>query len=108
MRQGWVLSGVLLVALLSVGGLWLLPGQDPRRALTSFGKGRQGYAAAHALLTELGYPVRRSYARTSELPTTATVWFVRPFFLEPRAADSEARGLASPGLREGVGRGRRI
>src|ERR1700691_1440771 len=50
---------------------------------TSFGLAADGYKAAYDLLTELHFPVTRSYARSWRVPHNRVLWFIVPDFLSP-------------------------
>jgi hypothetical protein len=83
-------SGAVLLLLLAVN-LWLWPNQALQNSPTSFGLLRDGYKAAFDLLSEMKFPVTRSFRRPKLSPTPQTVWFVAPSFLEddkPSAHDA--------------------
>jgi len=83
-------SGAVLVLLLGLN-LWLWPNQSLQMSPTSFGIMPYGYKAAFDLLSEMHFPVTRSYRRSKLTPTNATVWFVSPSFLDsdkPSAQDA--------------------
>jgi hypothetical protein len=76
-----VSSGAVLLLLLGLN-LWLWPNQALQQSPTSFGIMRDGYKAAFDLLSEMHFPVTRSFRRPKLMPTNQTVWFVSPSFLE--------------------------
>lgn len=73
-----LLAAVVLLALLA--GL-LIGGDGREKTSSTFGRVPNGYGAVFDLLTELGLPVRRSYAGAHQLPRQATVWWIEPFGL---------------------------
>ena len=74
---------VAVLALLLGINLWFWPDTELQLSTTSFGVGAQGYKAAYDLLSELGLPVTRSYARLSRVPAKQPLWLVSPSFLDP-------------------------
>ncbi len=97
-----LISSGAVIFLLFVLNLWLWPNQALQKSPTSFGINRDGYQAAFDLLTEMHFPVLRSYRRPKLLPINQTVWFVSPSFLDedkPSAHDQahEAVEWASRG-----------
>jgi hypothetical protein len=81
--------GVLVLVLLGVN-LYLWPNQALQQSPTSFGVMREGYKAAFDLLSEMHFPVTRSYRRAKLTPTDQVLWFVSPSFLiadKPGASD---------------------
>ncbi len=74
-------SSAVLVLLLGLN-LWLWPNQGLQRSATSLGIMRDGYKAAFDLLSELHFPVTRSYRRPTQAPTNETIWLIAPSFLE--------------------------
>ena len=86
-----LISSGALIALLLALNLWLWPNQELQQSPTSFGIMRDGYKATFDLLSELNFPVTRSYRRPKLLASKQTVWFVAPSFLEadkPSAHDA--------------------
>jgi hypothetical protein len=84
-----VSSGAVLLLLLGLN-FWLWPNQALQKSPTSFGIMRDGYKAAFDLLSEMQFPVMRSYRRPKLMPADQTVWFVAPSFLisdKPNAHD---------------------
>ncbi|HVN28632.1 MAG TPA: DUF4350 domain-containing protein, partial [Candidatus Binataceae bacterium] len=82
-------TGALVVLLLALN-FWLQPNEALQQSPTSFGIMRDGYKAAFDLLSEMDFPVTRSYRRPNLIPPTQTVWFVAPSFLyadKPSAHD---------------------
>lgn len=73
-------SGAAILALLALN-LWIGWNKALDQSPTSFGVMRDGYKAAYDLLTELHYPVTRSFRRAKLLPSGQTLWFVVPSFL---------------------------
>ena len=94
-------SGVGLLLLLGIN-LWLWPNQGLQLSPTSFGIMRYGYKAAFDLLTEMHLPVTRSYRRPNLTPTSQTVWYVSPSFLE---ADKPSAKEAADEVMEWATRG---
>jgi hypothetical protein len=76
-----LISSGALIALLLALNLWLWPNQELQQSPTSFGIMRDGYQATFDLLTEMNFPVTRSYRRPKLLAASQTVWFVSPSFL---------------------------
>ncbi len=74
-------SSAVLVLLLGLN-LWLWPNQGLQRSATSFGIMRDGYKASFDLLSELHFPVTRSYRRPTLAPTNEAIWLIAPSFLE--------------------------
>src|ERR1035441_10416662 len=68
-----VSSGAVLLLLLGLN-IWLWPNQALQQSPTSFGVMRDGYKAAFDLLSEMHFPVTRSYRRPKLTPTDQTVW----------------------------------
>jgi hypothetical protein len=96
-------SGVVLLLLLGLN-LWLWPNQTLQHSPTSFGAMRDGYKAAFDLLSEMHFPVTRSFLRPKLTPTNQTVWFIAPSFLEadkPSAHD-DAREVVEWAARGGT------
>ena len=79
----------MLLLLLGLN-LWLWPNQALQNSPTSFGIMRDGYKAAFDLLSEMHFPVTRSYRRPNLAPTNQTVWFVAPSFLDPEKPSAYA------------------
>jgi hypothetical protein len=77
-----LISAGALIALLLALNLWLWPNQELQQSATSFGIMRDGYKATFDLLTELNFPVTRSYRRPKLLAPGGTIWFVSPSFLD--------------------------
>ena len=77
-----LISSAALLLLLVGLNLWLWPNQSLQRSATSFGIMRDGYKAAFDLLTEMHFPVTRSYRRPKVVPTSQTIWFIAPSFLD--------------------------
>jgi hypothetical protein len=79
MSRGAVASIVAVLVLLMLLNLWFWrdPGLENWR--TSLGRGRVGHAAVYVLLNELGYDVRRSYARPALLSEDQLLWFIAPW-----------------------------
>jgi hypothetical protein len=75
-RWAWGSALALLGLLVAVGALM----QDPSLELTgtTFGTVPKGYGAVYDLLSELGFPVSRSYESAALLPHDATVWWIEP------------------------------
>jgi len=84
-----VSSSAVLLLLLALN-LWLWPNQALQNSPTSFGIMRDGYKAAFDLLSEMHFPVTRSYRRPNLTPANQTVWFVAPSFLDPEKASAYA------------------
>jgi uncharacterized protein DUF4350 len=57
---------------------------------TSFGVAGDGYKAAYDLLSELHFPVTRSYDRPDRVPHNRVLWFIVPDFLSPAEGASKA------------------
>ena len=93
-KRGLLSIAAVLLILLGVN-LWLRPNNDSLRSQTSFGVLPSGYKAAYDLLSELHFPIARSYLRPNELPATHPMWFVDPSFMDPgqRGAGDDAREL---------------
>jgi hypothetical protein len=93
-KRGLLSIGAVLILLLCVN-LWLTPNNELRRSPTSFGVLPTGYKAAYDLLSELHFPIARSFLRPNQLPAHRTVWFVAPSFLNPAqpGAGDDAREL---------------
>ena len=80
--KGAIVSTVSLLVLLIGLNLWLWPDTRLQQSATSFGIMRNGYKAVFDLLSELKFPVTRSYRRPSLLDENQTMWFVAPSFLQ--------------------------
>lgn len=93
-RSVLISAGAALVMLLAIN-LWLEPNPSLQLSPTSFGVMPAGYKAAYDLLSELGFPVARSYLPPARVPTGRPLWFVSPSFLEADAehADEDANAL---------------
>ena len=63
-----LISSGAVIFLLLVLNLWLWPNQALQQSPTSFGIMRDGYKAAFDLLSEMHFPVLRSYRRPKLLP----------------------------------------
>ncbi len=83
-----LISSVAVLLLLLGLNLWLWPNQSLQRSATSFGIMRDGYKAAFDLLSEMHFPVTRSFRRPKLTPTTQTVWFIAPSFLDTDRASA--------------------
>ena len=64
------------VVLLIVG--MLLPDDSERLTPTSFGTYPHGHRAVFELLTELGFPIRRSFAPPDRIAAGSAVWWIAP------------------------------
>ena len=80
-RRIIISAGAVLAVLLSLN-LWLWPNQALQNSATSFGIKRDGYKAAFDLLSELHFPVARSFRHPRLAPVGQTFWFVAPSFLD--------------------------
>ena len=94
-----------LIALAAACGLLVLAGmlypdeKRPEQSLTTFGTGPWGYRAVFDLLTELGFPVARTYEPPEELAPDATVWWLEPAGLCRSVPGDDWRG--EPWVRAG-------
>ncbi len=93
-RSVLVSAGATLLILLAIN-LWIAPNRSLQLSPTSFGVMPGGYKAAHDLLSELGFPVARSYLPSARVPVDRALWLVSPSFLEAdaRHADEDANAL---------------
>lgn len=78
MSRGGVASTVTVLVLLMGVDLWFWRDAGWERWMTSLDHGAVGHAAAYDLLGELGYEVRRSYARPEQLPRDRVIWLIAP------------------------------
>jgi hypothetical protein len=92
-RMIWLAAAA--AALLMAVNLWMAPNQSLQASPTTFGVTSDGYKAAYLLLSELSFPVSRSYVPPGSLSRNTTLWLVSPLFLDPKntAGDHTAKEL---------------
>jgi hypothetical protein len=78
MSRAGLASTVTVLVLLTGVNLWFWRDSEWERWMTSLDHGAFGHAAVYDLLSELGYEVRRSYARPQQLPRDQVIWLIAP------------------------------
>jgi len=107
MRRAARVSAVVAFAVLLLIGSFR--NEDQRKTTPStFGTQPLGYRALFDLLTELGYPVERSYDPPDRLSTGRTVWWVEPSGVCRPDEAGPPRGDVWPALRWVEGGGRAV
>ena len=75
--SGATRSAIAAAVLLLIVGM-LLPDDSERLTPTSFGVYPHGHRAVFELLTELGFPIRRSFAPPDRITAGSAVWWIAP------------------------------